>query len=231
MAALSDGAFDPCIGEHLERWGYLPPTATARGPSRAPAGTWRGRAADRPRPRAFRAAPAPGPRGHRQGLRGGLRRAGAAMRRESRRSWSTPGGDLRIAGPWEQRVRLRHPQAPHLGAELLTLRNAALATSAAYYSRRRLAIGRGLGAARSTPVRGPTSGTSSVSVRAADCMSADALTKVVLFAPPKLRRARPRRLQRAGLRAHARCGSPVSSARRESRRPALRRGARGAYRA
>src|SRR3974390_1245596 len=26
LARLSDGAFDPCIGAHLETWGYLPAT-------------------------------------------------------------------------------------------------------------------------------------------------------------------------------------------------------------
>ncbi len=94
------------------------------------------------------------------------------------------GGDLRIAGPWEQRVRLRHPQAPHLAAGVLTLRDAALATSAAYYSRRLL--GSGEVSALLDPRRAlPYLGHHSVSVRAPDCMSADALTKVVLFAPPK----------------------------------------------
>jgi len=94
------------------------------------------------------------------------------------------GGDLRIAGRWTQNLRLRHPQAPHLSAEILTLRNAALATSATYYSRRRLGSG-DVSALLDPRSAMPYIDSGSVSVRAADCMSADALTKVVLFATPE----------------------------------------------
>ena len=38
MAALSNGAFDPCIGEHLERWGYLPSPPPLRLRRACPAG-------------------------------------------------------------------------------------------------------------------------------------------------------------------------------------------------
>jgi len=95
------------------------------------------------------------------------------------------GGDLRIAGPWEQAVWLRHPQAPHLSAAAMSLRNAALATSATYYSRRRTPQGEVSALFEPRRARAYTQA-GSVSVRAADCMSADALTKVVLFAPPQL---------------------------------------------
>jgi thiamine biosynthesis lipoprotein len=95
------------------------------------------------------------------------------------------GGDLRIAGPWERRVRLRHPHAPHLSADVLTLRNAALATSAAYFSRRRLSFGE-VSALLDPRSAMPYVDNDSYSVRAADCMSADALTKVVLFARPEV---------------------------------------------
>jgi thiamine biosynthesis lipoprotein len=63
------------------------------------------------------------------------------------------------------------------------VREAALATSAAYYSRRRLATGE-VSALLDPRSALPYLGYDSVSVRAADCMSADALTKVVLFALP-----------------------------------------------
>jgi thiamine biosynthesis lipoprotein len=67
---------------------------------------------------------------------------------------------------------------------MLKLDNAALATSAAYYSRRRLPSGEV--SALLDPRSGqPYCGDGSVSVRAPDCLSADALTKVVLFAAPQ----------------------------------------------
>ena len=93
------------------------------------------------------------------------------------------GGDMRISGDWEQRIGLRAAHSPHLSAATLTLANAALATSASYYSRRRLPDGEvsALLDPRSTI---PYTDNGSVTVRAADCMSADALTKVVLFAAP-----------------------------------------------
>jgi thiamine biosynthesis lipoprotein len=91
------------------------------------------------------------------------------------------GGDLRIAGPQPQSIQLRHPQTPSHLAHTVTLRNAALATSAAYYSRR-LAQGREVSALIDS--RGGESyvGNRSISIRAHECMTADALTKVVLFA-------------------------------------------------
>jgi thiamine biosynthesis lipoprotein len=95
------------------------------------------------------------------------------------------GGDLRIAGHWSREVLLRDPRPPHQGSQQLTLHNAALATSAAYYSRRRLP--RGEVSALVNPRCGtPYIEDGTASVQAADCMSADALTKVVLFAPPRV---------------------------------------------
>jgi thiamine biosynthesis lipoprotein len=95
------------------------------------------------------------------------------------------GGDLRAFGarPWS--VALRHPLSPARSAHGLELRDEALATSAAYFSRRR--CGTGEVSALLDPRSGrPWLGAASVSVRAADCLHADALTKVVLFAPPPL---------------------------------------------
>jgi FAD:protein FMN transferase len=83
------------------------------------------------------------------------------------------GGDLRVSGPQQQEVRLRNPAAPSQHAHTVLLRNAALATSAAYFAPSALINGHS---------GEPYAGNSSVSVRAPTCMSADALTKVVLFA-------------------------------------------------
>ena len=93
------------------------------------------------------------------------------------------GGDLRVGG--ERTVWLRDPV--HLGAGHcgLRLRNQALATSAAYFSP---GAGGGNAAAHLVdPVsRLPYRGTTSCSVLADDCLRADALTKIVLFAPPAI---------------------------------------------
>jgi FAD:protein FMN transferase len=85
------------------------------------------------------------------------------------------GGDLRTAGRHPHRIVLRDPAAPSRMAHTLLLRQAALATSAAYFSGSALIDGRS---------REPYAGENSVSVRAATCMAADALTKIVLFADP-----------------------------------------------
>jgi len=91
------------------------------------------------------------------------------------------GGDLRIAGPQPQSIELRHPQTPSRLAHRVTLHNASLATSAAYYSRR-LASGREVSALIDSRSGDCYVGNRSISVRANECMTADALTKVVLFA-------------------------------------------------
>lgn len=88
------------------------------------------------------------------------------------------GGDLRVAGPDAWPVHLRAPRHPTSTAYATTLRNAALATSATYFSRREQS-----GQLRSAIVHGrdgePLLLESSVSVAAPSCMMADALTKVV----------------------------------------------------
>jgi FAD:protein FMN transferase len=184
FAALSHGAFDPCIGDHLEEWGYLPRSAPASGDAGARGGTWRDvRLLGDCRVRLERAV--------RLDL-GGIAKGYAVDRAVNalqlagiERILVNAGGDLRIAGPWAQQVWLRHPQAPHLSAGTLRLSNAALATSAAYYSRRRSPRGE-VSALLDPSTARPYTQAGSVSVRAADCMSADALTKIVLFAPPQV---------------------------------------------
>jgi thiamine biosynthesis lipoprotein len=87
------------------------------------------------------------------------------------------GGDLRAFGPAGHPVWVRHPRSPDLLVPLLLLRDAALATSANVGPRRSSRL-------RCPHVDGRTRGLArrpfSVSVRAATCMLADALTKVVL---------------------------------------------------
>ena len=95
------------------------------------------------------------------------------------------GGDLRIAGPQHRCIQLRDLQTPTRVAHSVALRNASIATSAAYWSRR-LAHGREVSALIDSRTGEPYVGNISISVRAHECMTADALTKVVLFADAKI---------------------------------------------
>ena len=88
------------------------------------------------------------------------------------------GGDLRTFGPASQLIHVRHPRNPTRVAGAVRLRERAMATSGIYFQRRKyrgryvspLLDGRNGETAREMI---------SVSVAAAECMTADALTKVV----------------------------------------------------
>ncbi|WP_317201387.1 FAD:protein FMN transferase [Janthinobacterium sp.] len=89
------------------------------------------------------------------------------------------GGDLRVLGAAAFPVTLRAPGDPAAGAAQLQLSDAALATSASYFS------ARGKDGARvSALVDGrdgrPMTGAASATVQAPTCAVADALTKIVL---------------------------------------------------
>ncbi len=88
------------------------------------------------------------------------------------------GGDLRVFGSQVQTIHVRRPCAPRELLPLIQLAEGAVATSASYFSARRH------GGQRVSPLIQPRTRTScpckcSVSVLAPDCMTADALTKVV----------------------------------------------------
>jgi thiamine biosynthesis lipoprotein len=176
LAQLSEGAFDPCVGAHLEAWGYLPAKAPQSG-----SGTFRD--VELLEACAVRL---------RRPVRldfGGIAKGYAvdlAVQTLAQHGVEeivvNAGGDLRVSGARTHRVRVRHPLAPLAAGHEFELTGAALTTSAAYFSRRRL------GSQEVSALLDPRSGRpyledASVSVRAPDCMSADALTKVVLFAP------------------------------------------------
>jgi FAD:protein FMN transferase len=179
LSQLSEGAFDIGIGTRLQDWGYLPP-----GPGPIPSeGNWTDiELLDDARVRFHRP------------LRidlGGIAKGYAvdcaiAVLREAgiEDALVNAGGDLYVLGS-PQQVHLRHPQNPAYSAHTLSLCNEALATSANYYSRRASASGE-VSPLLDPRSRQPWLGDASVSVRAADCMSADALTKVVLFAVPEV---------------------------------------------
>jgi len=88
------------------------------------------------------------------------------------------GGDLRVFGSASQLVHVRHPKQPNRAAGAVRLRERAIATSGIYFARtkkRRRCV---------SPILDARTGRAacdfiSVTVSAANCMTADALTKVV----------------------------------------------------
>lgn len=103
------------------------------------------------------------------------------------------GGDLRVFGSKPRTVHIRHPLGPGRWGRTISLRENSLATSAT--------PGRGGDFANQNPVidgrtHRPVPGNLSASVCARDCMTADALTKLVLTmrheAEPILRRHQAR---------------------------------------
>jgi thiamine biosynthesis lipoprotein len=92
------------------------------------------------------------------------------------------GGDLRVFGADEWPIALRHPSAPSVAVPVFPLKNGSLATSAAYFSRKRPG-GRWTSALVSARDGRFFLRRSSVSVLSATCMMADALTKVAALSP------------------------------------------------
>jgi FAD:protein FMN transferase len=88
------------------------------------------------------------------------------------------GGDLRAFGLQKETVRIRCPLEPSRAAGSIALQNRALATSATYFSRRKVA-GRMCSELIDGRTQRPLIDDVSVTVAAEDCMTADALTKIV----------------------------------------------------
>jgi thiamine biosynthesis lipoprotein len=181
ISESSEGAFDITVGARLQRWGCLPAEPLP------PDGVASWRDVELLEDRCVR---------FRRPLHidlGGIAKGYAvdcavAALRDSGACFGlvNAGGDLRVFGAQEWPVRLRHPQGPaHLGASLV-LRDEALASSAVCFSRRKD------GEKEVSALLDPRSGRpyldgAGISVRAADCMTTDALTKALLFAAPALR--------------------------------------------
>ena len=88
------------------------------------------------------------------------------------------GGDLRVFGEIAQRISVRDPDAHTQTMPLLNVSRGAVATSAGYYNSR-LHCGRRVMPIIQPKTRLACGSTRSVTVLARDCMTADALTKVV----------------------------------------------------
>jgi FAD:protein FMN transferase len=185
FAKLSAGAFDPCVAGTLARWGLLPSPASATGSSALPVekASWEDIELS-----------AQGVRFHRPLWLdfGGIAKGHAVdlaveslLRLGVSEIVVNAGGDLRVAGARPHRIGIRHPQRAHDLVHEVSLTNEALATSSDFESRRMTA--QGPVCALVDPATGRAYGRrDSVSVRAATCMAADALTKVALFAPATL---------------------------------------------
>ena len=84
-------------------------------------------------------------------------------------------GDLRVFGPEPQPIRVRVPSEPRLSVALGEACEAAFATSGIYFG----------GELRDPRGRRRLRPQSSITVRAASCMAADALTKAVAVGGPQ----------------------------------------------
>lgn len=189
MAQASGGLFDVTVAPTLARMGYLPRYAGLPRADRH--ARWqhirllRGRRVHFARPLRIDLS----------GIAKGyaVDRALAALRAcGAQRGQVNAGGDLRLFGAQEaQTVHVRHPAMPGITLPIVALREGAVATSANYYTQRQhrgQTVSPLIGPGR----RSARAGQISVTVLAADCITADALTKVVHADPqralPVLRR-------------------------------------------
>jgi thiamine biosynthesis lipoprotein len=175
LARTTRGAFDVTIGAQLVEWEYLPWTES--GPT---GGDYRSvELLDRCRVR-FHDNLLIDLGGIAKGF--AVDKAVDALKAEGIVSGLVnAGGDMRAFGSADQSVFVRSPDESALLTYLLTLKNAALATSAPTPSAKSVG-GRRVSALVSGRAREPLLQPVSVSVKAPTCMAADALTKVVLAA-------------------------------------------------
>jgi thiamine biosynthesis lipoprotein len=183
LAQSTGGAFDVTVGRDLVRWGFLPGKAD-------------GRRGDGGRFDDLELLPGSRVRRRRSVLvdLGGIAKGfavDAAVRTLRaagvRAGCVNAGGDLRVFGTRRWPVAVRVPGAPGLASTVVTIQNAALATSGGYLNRRRRG-GRIVTPLLDGRTRQALAPYRSVSVVARTCVAADALTKIVLADP---RRALP----------------------------------------
>lgn len=179
IAQVSDGRFDVSVAPELVRHGYLPRAGASR--AHADDASWRDIEL-LPGGRVRLARPL-------QLDLGGIAKgyavdcAIAALREPGIESGRVnAGGDLRRFGGATEPVHVRHPLAPTRLLPLCRLDEGALATSATYYSARRVR-GRDVSPLIDGTSRHPCAPGRSVSVAAERCAVADALTKVVYADP------------------------------------------------
>lgn len=174
LSRKSDGVFDITIARQLVKWDYLPKPVSrplCRG------GSWRDVVFEDECKVRFRRDVILGLGGIAKGF--AVDRAVEALKTNGVTAGIVnAGGDLRIFGPDSQLVHVRHPAEPTLIAGAVKLRERAFATSGVYFERRKYRD------KHVSPLLHGRTGQSageliSVSVAAAECMAADALTKIV----------------------------------------------------
>lgn len=176
LAAWSDGAFDATVAGRLVEWGLLPAPPGAPAPD--PAAAWQDVVLEPPDRVRFR-------RPLWLDL-GGIAKGHAVDRALERMALGPAiqvcveaGGDLRVAGPAAQRIRLRTLQHANDPVPVLELENGALASSSGRESDARHQ-GRRIGPHVNVHRQRSMGTRSFVSVVAERCVLADGLTKVVL---------------------------------------------------
>ena len=196
VAAHSDGAFDPTVGGTVAAWGFLP----RRGECAARS-TWRDVVIDgddvrfaRPLALDF------------DGIAKGYavdRAIAVLVAAGATRACVNAGGDLRVFGPRAETVVVRTGGAQPARFPLVTMSDAAVATSG--YAGQRRCVDRRYATPLVEPRRRlPVMSTRTVSVIAPTCMLADALTKVVALRGPRAA---------ATLRHYGACATMLSPAR------------------
>jgi len=177
LAQETDGAFDPTIAPVLAGWGLLPRLDGRTGRERR--ASWRDIELSAGRLVRFHAPLHLDLGGIAKGF--AVDQAIACLRQRGvPAALVNAGGDLRAFGRRVWPIVVRDPSQPGSAAAELSLRNAAVATSAHYFSRRRWR-GRFVSALVDGRTRQPSGDDPrSVTVQASTALMADALTKVVL---------------------------------------------------
>jgi FAD:protein FMN transferase len=173
LSSNSEGVFDITIGRELGKLGYLPKlNKTFRG-----IGSWEDIILDDECKVRFRQPVVVDLGGIAKGF--AVDRAVEALKdRGVTAGIVNASGDLRVFGPPLQLVWVRHPAEPVRMAGAVRLRECALATSGSYFARRKFR-GKFLGPLLDGRTGRASRAFISVTVGAAECMTADALTKIV----------------------------------------------------
>ncbi|GAB4352966.1 MAG: hypothetical protein Kow0073_08920 [Immundisolibacter sp.] len=196
VSALTGGRFDVTVAPALVRWGYLPEHGS-RTDGGASTGNWRDICFGAPRTVSFRKPLLIDLGGIAKGYAvdlaiATLRRAGVPQ------ACVNAGGDLRFYGPTARQIAIRDPAAPGRLRLLAPRLAGAVASSSVHDTRRH--HGRGWRSPLIDPISGRALGSGDgVTVLAARCLYADALTKPAALDPsaatPALRRLRAQALR------------------------------------
>jgi thiamine biosynthesis lipoprotein len=175
LAEESDGVFDITVASRLVAWGFLPRPDGPSDPDARP--SWTDIELTTTEQVRFRRPLWIDLGGIAKGY--AVDQAIAAMNLPAHARVSVnAGGDLRVAGPAPERVRLRATvDSEHV--PILEIENASLASSSGWDDRRAV-DGETVGPHINGKTRRAVGTQSFVSVVARDCMTADALTKIVL---------------------------------------------------